>query len=444
MGYWVYYLAWFAASYAARSPWLLAGVVLFFLLRRWLPDPAVYLATFGRIRGLESQRAANPANITARRDLARIYLSRKRPGKALTYLEEARVRAPEDAELLYLTGLCLHAKGRNEEALAPLVKAVEVDSRVAFGEPYRVAGAALLALGRLDEAEDALLRYLDMTSSSVEAHLLLARVARRAGRAADARRWVDEAIATHRGLPAFARRKQLGARLAAELARATVKRSPAAIVVLVLLVAMLGGAVLQVGRWAQARPRSAAKPAQSSPLARLPMLHDDEDDYDDASLEDVYARIVPKPDRFRRLKPTELATRRMEWPRAIAAGGGLDVDLALVHGLCGLVGIYGAPDGGDDPSFAFEDTETGLFVGARVLDGAISWGVQEGASLERRMTAMTGLQMVSMSAGPRWPGGRPVTECEIFVVRGGERRRMGLRGGESFSEPASAAPATSR
>src|ERR1700733_14138451 len=121
MGYWTYYLAWTLLSYAVHQPWMLAGVVVFFVLRPFVPDPWVLARTWGRIRSLEAQIAANPANVTARRDLAVIWLERMRPRRALALLDEARRRDPGDAELLYLTGLARLRCGDAEGALEPLV-----------------------------------------------------------------------------------------------------------------------------------------------------------------------------------------------------------------------------------------------------------------------------------------------------------------------------------
>ena len=60
----------------------MVGAVVFFVLRPFIPDPFVLARTWGRIRALDAQIAANPANVTARRDLAVIWLERLRPRRA--------------------------------------------------------------------------------------------------------------------------------------------------------------------------------------------------------------------------------------------------------------------------------------------------------------------------------------------------------------------------
>src|SRR5687768_12299023 len=142
MGFWTYYLAIFLLAYLFQYPWLLAAIVVFFVLRRFIPDPWVWLRTAGRIRALRQQIDANPSNATARRDLARIYLQRLRPGAALRLLERALERR-EDAETLFLTGLARYRAGDAAGALDPLVRSVAIDPRTSFGEAYLVAGDAL-------------------------------------------------------------------------------------------------------------------------------------------------------------------------------------------------------------------------------------------------------------------------------------------------------------
>lgn len=210
MYYWLYYVAVLLAYYAVDHPAVLLVIVLFLVARRWLPDPVVLFRTFGRIRQLRAQVRANPANVTARRDLARVYLERLRPGAALQLIDQARERDAHSAELLYLRGTALHRKGRHEDALAPLVEAVERDPRVSFGDPYRVAGDALSRLGRHAEAVDAYDRFLEKNSSSIEGWTKLGLAHRRADEGAEAKQAFEEATTTWGQIPWYSRRKQIG------------------------------------------------------------------------------------------------------------------------------------------------------------------------------------------------------------------------------------------
>src|SRR6185312_1686179 len=146
MGYLAYYLFFFVISYTLRYPWLLAAVVVVWLSRRWLPDPYLYFKHAGHVRRLKAEIAHNAENATARRDLAKIWLAKKRPRRAIVLLEEARRRDRDSAELPLLLGTALYGAGRADEALPLLVEAAGKNERQMYGEAYLVAGKALRAL----------------------------------------------------------------------------------------------------------------------------------------------------------------------------------------------------------------------------------------------------------------------------------------------------------
>ncbi len=210
MGYFTYYLALMLLAFVLQRPPLLLGIVVFLILRPFLPDPVVLVRTWGRIRALDRQIEANPANVTARRDLAMLWLERMRPGRALELLVEADKRDPNNAEILYLMGLARLRSRDAEGALAPLVRAVEIDPRVRFGEPYLVAGQALLKLERHEEAEDSLDRYVSANRSSVEGYYLLAKARMELDDRAGAKKALAEARSTFWQLPGRKKREQMG------------------------------------------------------------------------------------------------------------------------------------------------------------------------------------------------------------------------------------------
>lgn len=217
MGYFAYYLIWIGLSFALRYPALAVFALAFFFLRDRLPDPVRYFRGWALARKLEQQVALNPANVTARRDLARTYLEGFRPGRALEFLNEARARRPDDAELLFLTGLAQGRLRQHEDAVKSLIAAVQMDGSVGREELYLRAGDSLVALGRFEDARDAYEHARDANSSTLEGYVKLARVEKKLGHAEEARRAVDEALKTYRALPGYMRRKQLGWFLRAKL-----------------------------------------------------------------------------------------------------------------------------------------------------------------------------------------------------------------------------------
>ncbi|HVH44303.1 MAG TPA: tetratricopeptide repeat protein [Labilithrix sp.] len=228
MGYMAYYLMPILLAYATQNPAavVLAGII--WLCRDFLPDPAVWLRTMGRIRKLKTDIDLNPSNLAACRDLARIYLERKRPKKAIALLEQTRermARSPrhplgtrDDAELLFYLGLARFRSGDAEGALAPLVEAVAIAPDIGRGEPYMVAADALARLGRWEHAESSLECFLEHNQSSVEVYVKLARVRSKRNDATGTKAAIREAKTTWRVLPGFKQREQFRWFLAAFVA----------------------------------------------------------------------------------------------------------------------------------------------------------------------------------------------------------------------------------
>jgi len=214
-----FYLIWFVApvvlSAALAHPWLAGIAIAALVFRRWLPDPYLFFKFSGRIASLRSQIDANPHNAAARRELALIYLEKRRPGKAIRLIEEALARDPDAADLHYLLGRALLGSGRPEPALAPLAAAVAKDPRIAYGDAHLMTGDALVQLARLEEAEQAFARFVKINNSSVEGRTKLGLVRRARGDQQGARTALEDARSTYRQLPGFQKRKQWWWRLRA-------------------------------------------------------------------------------------------------------------------------------------------------------------------------------------------------------------------------------------
>jgi len=210
MGYWAYYLALFGMSYVLRYPWLIAGAAVVWLGRRWLPDPYLFFRHLGHVRRLKGDIRANADNATARRDLAKIWLAKRRPKRAVPLLDEARVRDPGSAELALLAGTARLEAGQAEAALPLLVEAATLNERQQYGQAYLVAGRALAKLGRWAEAEDAFARYLQINSSTVEGRVRMAAVQRELKHAGDARAALRDALDTFAIVPRYRRRAEIG------------------------------------------------------------------------------------------------------------------------------------------------------------------------------------------------------------------------------------------
>ncbi|MFI5302430.1 MAG: tetratricopeptide repeat protein [Polyangiales bacterium] len=209
-----YYAVWFLvpvvlSTFMAR-PYLLVIVPIAIVLRPWLPDPVLWVRTSGRIRALERQVLVNPANITARRDLAKLWLARRRGKKALKVVDEALARDATSAELHFLRGLALQRVGDLDGAIPEFAEAVNLDPRFGYGEPYLRCGEVLMAQQRWEDAEDALERFVDIHVSNVEGWYKLARVRQLRGDRVGARKALMEARSGYRFARGAYRRRYLG------------------------------------------------------------------------------------------------------------------------------------------------------------------------------------------------------------------------------------------
>lgn len=240
--FWTYYLGWVLLAYLLRNPALLVGVVLFLVLRPYIPDPRAIIRALSRSSTLRAQVAVNAANATARRELAQILLDTRRPRAALKLVEEALQRAPDDAELTFLRGLALQRSGQAEAALAPLIRAVELEPRVRFGEPFLVAGDALSALGRHEEAVDAYERYVETNTSDIAGYVRLARAHARLGQREEAQKQLREGLDTLAALPGWRKRRSfLSGHFSAFWTQVWWLRQPAAIAFFLSGLVILGG-----------------------------------------------------------------------------------------------------------------------------------------------------------------------------------------------------------
>lgn len=209
-----YYLFWIGVpvviALVGSHPAILLVVVVGLVARRWLPDPFLILKHSGRVRSLQADVMTNPGNVTARRDLAKIWLEKHRPRRALPLLAEAMARDSGSLELLYLSGVCHLLAGQHEKALEQLLSVIHREPGFQYGEAFLRAADALMALGRWDDADDALERFIKINSSSLEGCYKRVRVCKARKDSEGARKARDDLRDVWRTLPSFQRRKQLG------------------------------------------------------------------------------------------------------------------------------------------------------------------------------------------------------------------------------------------
>ncbi|MDD9265773.1 tetratricopeptide repeat protein [Paenibacillus sp. GCM10023248] len=189
---------------------LILLIILYLLDRRFI---GLTPSLFGPIRlrrrasRLRSDLHANPHNTSAKLELARNLLERKKYQEALPYLEQALPVMEDSADVHYEIGL-IHLKlGNLKEGERYMLKAVELNPRVKYGEAYLRLGEALARIAP-DRAVQFIEQFRDLHSSSVEAYYRLGLLYRQLGRDEEAKRTFREALDIYRGLPRYSRRQQ--------------------------------------------------------------------------------------------------------------------------------------------------------------------------------------------------------------------------------------------
>ena len=128
------------------------------------------------IRDLKVQVAINPSNAMALKDLGRLCVRKKRYKTARHYLEQAIERLEDSDEANYFLGLACLMTDQEKEGLARIQKAMSINPRLLYGEPYLKLGEYYLQHDKRTEALDMLNRFKEIHSSSSEGFYQLGRL----------------------------------------------------------------------------------------------------------------------------------------------------------------------------------------------------------------------------------------------------------------------------
>lgn len=205
----------FALTWLLGNP-IVAIIVLLLILyaldRRFVgisPSLLKPLKRNSRIRKLKGIIAASPNDVSAKVELARLLIDRKKYSEALRLLEPLQTVLDDSAEYWDDLGQALAATGRRAEGETAMLRALKLNPKVKYGAPY----LRLATMSVTDNQEKALayLRsFQDIHSSSCEAYYRLAEVYSRMGRKADAKSAAEEGLRVYRSLPKYRKRAERG------------------------------------------------------------------------------------------------------------------------------------------------------------------------------------------------------------------------------------------
>ena len=199
--------------YITRNPIIaiiLLLVILYVLDRRYVGLTPSLFKPFSRnrrINRLKEELRANPHASTSRFELARLYAAQKKYNEALGHLEQIERAMEESADYHFEVGVCHLKLGRIEAGEAHIHRALELNSRVGYGDPYLQLAEAYRTI-EPEKAITMLEQFRQVNSSSCEAYYRLGQLYDQLGRAEDARRAYRETLEIYRSLPKYNKRKQ--------------------------------------------------------------------------------------------------------------------------------------------------------------------------------------------------------------------------------------------
>lgn len=101
-----------------------------------IPDFFKPLRRKSQIKNLQEEINLNPANVNAYKELGLLYLEEKKYKLASQYLLDTLDKLGEYADTHFYLGKAYYLGGQKEEGKKELEKAIEINSKVGYGEPY--------------------------------------------------------------------------------------------------------------------------------------------------------------------------------------------------------------------------------------------------------------------------------------------------------------------
>ncbi|NLW25003.1 MAG: tetratricopeptide repeat protein [Clostridia bacterium] len=89
-----------------------------------------------RINKLKQEVSINPANVNAYKELGELYLEAKKYKDSVNYLEKTLGKMGEYADIHFYLGKAYYLLGEKEKGAEELKTAIEINTKVGYGEPY--------------------------------------------------------------------------------------------------------------------------------------------------------------------------------------------------------------------------------------------------------------------------------------------------------------------
>jgi len=184
-------------------------IILYLLDRKFVglsPSIVRPLKRRTRIKKLEQLLRLNPSDVSSKMELARLQLERKAYGRARETLEAIGDAMEHSAEYWDDLGTALLHTGERERGEQAMLRALDINPRVKYGEPY-----LRLAAANRSNPEQALAfldAMRDIHSSSCEAYYRMGLIYKDLGNKEEAGRAFAEAGNVYASLPRYKRRQE--------------------------------------------------------------------------------------------------------------------------------------------------------------------------------------------------------------------------------------------
>lgn len=198
--------------YILDSPFLALLVLLFvlyFMDRRFVgltPSIGKPLKRMRQTRRLREELRLNPHYTSAKHELARLLMERKRYSEAAELLEQVKERTDDSDDLNAELAICYLHLGRSDGAVK-LEEVLKDNPRVKYGEPLLILGKHF-SKSEPERAIQHLRQFQEVHSSSVQGYYRLGQIFEVLDRQQDAGTAYREAQEIYRSLPKYKRKSE--------------------------------------------------------------------------------------------------------------------------------------------------------------------------------------------------------------------------------------------
>ena len=136
-------------------------------------NPAKFVTKRQTIADLKRRLSINDHDVASHNDLGRLLADDGRFDQALPHLHRAVSRMEESAETNYYLGLAMMETGDSQAGIEHIEKALSINPRFLYGEPYLALARHHSVQGRHREALEEAMDAVSLNTSSIEGWVLV-------------------------------------------------------------------------------------------------------------------------------------------------------------------------------------------------------------------------------------------------------------------------------